>query len=444
MLGLSFPALLALLALLLPACAPPEPPRPNLLLISLDTLRADHLGCYGYARDTTPSLDRRAAGGSLFEQAMSTSSWTVPAHASLLTGLYPRSHGAIGPGGTLRKTTPTLARLLGEGGYATAAIVNVSSVQRLAVGFDTVDRVPHTGAGTADQVVRKALTWLDELEGGSLFFLFLHFSDVHSDYAPRPAYRRLFDEPYDGIADGRGSQLADVRRGRIQLSPDDARHLVNLYDAGIRQLDADLDRLFRELARRGRLENTVTLVTSDHGEEFLEHGGVLHGHTLHQELVRVPLLLWGPGIPSGLRVREPVSLVDVFPTLAAMAKVPVPEGLEGVDLRRFLEASPSPTSVRALFAETDSWYGQPPGASWRSIRLGSHSFHRDPSTGGAALYDLREDPLEQRDVSREDPDRLEELRELLDRFIETGSAPPAVGVLSEMEKQELRELGYID
>lgn len=315
----------AVAALLLASCAgrsPSGPPKPEIvILISIDTLRADHLGCYGYPRKTSPYLDRLASEGTLFEDAMTPAPWTLPAHASLLTGLYPSRHGVKGFGHYLPAKIDTLAQLLHRQGYVTAAVVNshlLTSRSGLDRGFREFvyleevvpQREPTKG------IIDQATSWLGRFREQKLF-LFVHTYDVHSDYKAEERYEREFVRPYVGRADGTSRQLMAFREGKAALGRGDASHLIDLYDAGIRQTDDELLRLTDYLRASGLLERTLLVITSDHGEESFEHGGVLHGKTQYQEVVKVPLILRGPGIPKGRRVAAPVSLLDVMPTLLA-------------------------------------------------------------------------------------------------------------------------------
>jgi arylsulfatase A-like enzyme len=238
------------------------------ILISIDALRADRLGCYDYDRETTPSLDRMAEEGILFEQASAPGSWTVPSHASLLTGLYPRSHGMRYTNSRLPEEIVTLATILADHGYATGAIVNVNLLSQkrgFERGFDEFRSILASTEedGSAEQINTYAIDWL-ERNSKRPFFLFLHYYDVHSDYRALPQYQEMFSEPYSGIARGGTDLLKRHRRGEITLGPQDARHLSNLYDASVRQLDDVLARLFVKLKGSGLLDRTADPRPIDH------------------------------------------------------------------------------------------------------------------------------------------------------------------------------------
>jgi arylsulfatase A-like enzyme len=293
-------------------------PRPtNLVLISLDTLRADHLGCYGRAGNPSPAIDSLAAAGVRFADASATSPWTLPSHVSMLTGLYPGSHGVRQHSHRLGHERVTLAESLAEQGFQRFAVVNSLNFGRrygVLQGFDpdAIHYVPEVidiaGSelivNSAPRVVEKAYEFLDGRDPERPFFLFLHFYDAHTDFTPKRSYRRRFTTPYEGAVTGSTEQLLRVRRTGGKLSDADIRHLTELYDAEIRQLDDVLAGFFAELELRGRREDTLVVLTSDHGEEFQEHGGLLHGHTQYQELLAVPLILRGPGIPPGRVVTD--------------------------------------------------------------------------------------------------------------------------------------------
>ncbi len=423
-----------------------EKPR-NVILISIDTLRQDRVGAYGYGRPTTPHLDALAARGVLFENATAPSSWTVPSHVSLFTGLYPHSHGATGQVQSMSRSAVPLASWLGSFGYDTGGVVNASLLDRsrgFARGFDHFELVhrplPEPAAPLVDA---QALAWLDQPHDQP-FFLFVHHYDVHSDYAPKDQYRKMFVRPYDGIATGATDQLKAARLGRLELGPADAQHLSDLYDAEIRQIDDELGRFFDELERRGYLEGTIVILTADHGEEFLEHGRFLHGWSLYDELVQVPLLISGPGIPRGVRVAEPVSLVDIFPTVTGLLGLAAPPVLEGIDLSRgWRERAPLPAD-RPLFFETDWWLGRAEGEWKRAVQRGSWKLHYAHPKEQWELYDLARDPGEHEDLAAREPERVSELRTLLaPRLGSTATSTPRVEP-SEEEMEQLRALGYVE
>jgi arylsulfatase A-like enzyme len=438
-----------------PAPAAPERIPRGAILVSVDTLRADHLGCYGYERETSPEIDGLAARGALFENAVSSAPWTVPAHMSMLTGLYPRSHGVDQHGKVLPAETQTLAEHLAARGFATAAIVNGPMLARknFARGFEAYAFVPTRGRGRPEptlpagshavEILGLAREWL-ERHGERRFFLFLHLYDVHSDYEAPPEFRARFARPYAGSVDGTSKQL-HAYLARTEGEPDwgaeDARHLVDLYDAEIRQLDGALGEFLAYLESSGLAGETALVLTSDHGEEFLEHGGVLHGPTLHREVLHVPLLLAGPGIPAGARLRGEASPVDLFPTLARLLGVDVPPGLEGIDLAAAWREPARWPPERAVFSEARQWPGAEEGAFRASIRAGPWTLHLDRKSGAAELFQLEQDPAELADAARANPELVRRLRAELDAFLAQARALEAEP-LAEDELKALQALGY--
>lgn len=255
---------------LLPACGGPEGERPeNVILISIDTLRPDHLGCYGYERPTSPLLDRIAEEGVLFADASSTSPWTLPAHASLLTGMYPSRNGVKDVVHRLPQDVPTLAAVLSDAGFDTLAVVNSVNVDQrygLGRGFDRFELVDEFGFDAQGErrivnhghlVIEQALKWLEGRSAERPFFLFVHFYDVHTDFSPKPEYRDLFVQSYDGPIDGTTTQLLQLRSAGARLSKADLQHLHDLYDAEIRQLDDQLAGMFERLDQAGFGKSTL-------------------------------------------------------------------------------------------------------------------------------------------------------------------------------------------
>jgi arylsulfatase A-like enzyme len=452
------------------------------VLISLDTVRADHLGTYGYPRPTTPWIDTLADEGVVFDDATSTSPWTLPAHASLLTGLYPDRHGATSSDRALREHVPTLATILSSQGIRTMAIVNSVYVARmfdLDRGFQHFRYVPEIESriGPSTFVTDLAIEALRDADDDRLF-LFVHYYDPHSDYLALPRFRRRFVRPYDGEAEGTSAQLylytldpdvyedcvedpdgaectgraamaLDLEADRVDYDEADRRHLIDLYDANLNQTDAELQRLIEFMRFEGLLDETLVIVTSDHGEEFLEHGGVLHSRTQYQELLHVPLIVRGPGVPAGARISTPVSLVDVAPTVLAAVGLTIPDLMEGADLSRLWEraddgsdtatAPPEPFASRAIYAGAD--YDESGDNRLHAIRRGRYKLIHDETTDEYALYDLIEDPGERADVSARAPEVAEDLRRRLEARMTSRAQGPVV-TIPEQKRELLERLGY--
>jgi arylsulfatase A-like enzyme len=296
--------LVSLVTSLASSCGP-EPPPPNVVLLSLDTLRADHLGTYGYSRDTTPNLDRIAETGVVFLNNYAQAPNTAPSHTSLLSSLYPSVAGIWSHGGILDPDVPMLAETFKEAGFATAAFVQLPS-ETYQRGFDLYTGLSH-GASLrkrADSTIESVQEWVSQ-NTGQPFFLFIHTYAVHLPYKPADEFVAKFDSGYEGPI---GTEILRdfihaINDGEEEITEADLQHIVTMYDAELAALDYDLGGLFDWFEGNGLLENTVVAITSDHGEEFGEHGKVAtHTYSLHQELIHTPLILFGKGIPAGLRI----------------------------------------------------------------------------------------------------------------------------------------------
>jgi arylsulfatase A-like enzyme len=410
----------------------------GLVLISIDTLRRDHVGLYGYARPTTPALDTLARRAIVAEDAVSVSSWTLPSHLSMLTSVEPGVHGGTHSGARFNGRVATLPALLKQAGYATQAVTShlyVSQAYGLDTGFEHLDF--HQDRKAAETVAR-AEALIDRL-GDRPFFLFLHFYDPHWHYAPPEYALRLFEHSYSGPVSGLWQDFKN--RTRDSLTPADLAHLLALYDGEIRYTDDNLGRLLAHLRRRGLAESTLVLVTSDHGEEFLDHGSWEHQKTLYEEVVRVPLVVHAPGF-APRRESAPASLLDVAPTLLNWAQVAVPPSMQGRSLLRPLE-------TRESYGETDHTVDRRPllflrgGArSWKAIFALDHDGTRVTSE---QWYDLASDPKEQANTPPRAHIADEVRARALRRWQETRrrGGPSAPAILSPAQIESLRALGYI-
>jgi len=455
-------ALVAVLAGLAIAGGSAETVRPNVLLISIDSLRADHLHTYGYARETSPVIDRIAREGVRFEAAISPSSWTLPAHVTLLTGTPPELHGLTDPRRRLDASTRTLAEVLRENGYATAAFVSgpfLRSLYGYGRGFEVWDDVlaqkskqdAHRGV-TSPALVQRVDAWLDEWGAAGPrrpFFLFVHMWDVHYDYDPPPPYDTMFDPDYAGDVDG--TDFETGARVHRRMEPRDLEHVIALYDGEIRFTDAWVGKLLSRLQRLGVLDDTIVVVTSDHGDEFFEHGNKGHAKALYDETVRVPLVLRHPRrVPAGRVVEEQVRLADVAPTILGLAGVPAPKDFGTAadtahreqDLSAWLVGERSDFPELLAFGETSR--AGPPKRFARS--RGEKYIEQARGRPRPELYDLDGDPGETKDLAvgpQPPPSRLREAAEAWKRQwsrVESRGRP--VELDPELE-QQLRALGYL-
>jgi arylsulfatase A-like enzyme len=333
------PTALALLALLAAGagCAR-ETPR-HVLLISIDALRADRLGAYGYAQPTSPFLDRLAVRGRVFEHAIVNTHGTTASHTTILSGLYQETHGVMLDGARggvavrqIPEEVPLLQETLRAHGWATLGVTDGGNAGRrfgFARGFDRFD----DRGGGVEAVTERLAGWIAgalEARPDGPVFAFLHTYQVHSPYAPPRRYRERFGVPAEAPNAGSRFLLRHARSAR-SLEPAVLRRISGLYDAEIRYTDDTLGAFFARLEALGFLERALVVVTADHGEEMGEHGGLLHRDLLYDELLRVPLILAGEGVEAG-RDRSLAGSVDVAPTVLAWAGVAPPRPLEGLAL----------------------------------------------------------------------------------------------------------------
>jgi arylsulfatase A-like enzyme len=454
-----------------------EAPR-LVILISIDTLRADHLGFHGYPRPTSPNLNAFSAKGIVFDDASSTTSWTLPAHASMLTGLNPLRHKVRTDRRAMPNSIPTLATTLAKHGWRTAAVVNSTYLRRenwgLMRGFEDYFWVEETPERISPStwVTDQAIRWTGQL-GPRPTFLFMHYYDVHSDYASLPEYESELVEPYSGIADGTTWQIflsivddeflaachrdfdidrctivegkvLDESQEKVHFDARDIEHLVQLYDAGIRQMDAELARFFDLLDGQGLLEQAVIFITSDHGEEFMDHGSLQHAVTQYQEMLHVPLLVRGPGIPEGVRESTPVSLIDIAPTILGLAGIQVDHEFDGIDLARLWQGQPPPdVEARTLYGEAPGVIGGAGGKKlFRSIREGRYKLQFESYQGTYELYDLEADPNEQTNIAEREPEvRQRLIQAMKKRYWNLEPDDPNAEIGAE-DAARLRALGY--
>jgi choline-sulfatase len=410
----------------------------SILLVSIDTVRRDHVGAYGYARPTTPRFDALARGGILFDDAVSPSSWTLPAHLSMLTGVDPGRHGGVDMRHGFNRSVPSVPALLRASGFATRAVTShlyVSSVYGLDDGFEHLD---FRQDRKATEVADRGMDVLDRV-GDRPFFVFLHLYDPHWHYDPPEWARRLFETGYDGSVTGNWQDFS--RRDPKAVSAADLAHLLALYDGEIRYADTEVGRVLDHLAARGLDRSTLVVITSDHGEEFLDHGSWEHQKTLYEEVVRVPLAIRGAGLEPR-RERAQVSTLDLAPTMLAWAGVAVPASVTGRSLLGAL-------SEREAYGETDhtvdgthKLFLRGGAARWKTIL----SLSADgKETRGEEWYDLSSDPAERNSVppapTVADPIRQRALERWRADRGAGGTARPVC--LSPEQRERLRALGYV-
>ena len=429
--------------------------KPSVLFVAVDTLRADRLGCYGNSLPLTPSIDRLAAEGVRFDHCFSHAPWTLPSFASMFSSLDPRQHGAGGSAlsfSALRDTIPTLPKCFQEADYLTMAFVNVDFLSKpfgLTRGFDDVSSVyfeNNEEMRDARRTTDAALHWLDDHRDES-FFLFVHYFDPHAEYRPPREFREKFaaevDRTNDGFVFGTREQVGAVRHKLIKLDAGDVERAEKLYDGEVAYTDQEVGRLLDALSRMGLDETTLVVFTADHGEEFLDHGGWEHGHTLYDELLHVPLILRQKGRIAPRAVSAPVGLVDLAPTLCAQCGLPRPKSFTGRDLAPLLRGE---AIEPALWLAYGNFWGPP----LVSLRDSEFKLIVTPAAKNAAekreLYRWRDDPHELRDLQASAPDVVARLTAELARLdgdrARSGFGPGPRVELSPSASERLKQLGY--
>ena len=455
------PGLLALAAacgLALLGCGAPRQPTPNLLLVVIDTLRADRLGAYGSPRGVTPFFDELAARGVLFENAYATSSWTSPSIASLFTSRHPIQHGVVAFESVLGAGEQTLAESLRPLGFLSAgfsANFRISEKLGYGQGFDVwrtyLEAPGERGPKVSARHVREqALGWLRTAwRPGSKrpVFLYLHFMEPHSPYDPPEAVRqRVVPQASRAEIDAANALLVGLRFD--QLTDAQVALLAELYLAEVATVDAELRSLFEALTATGFLEHAVVVVAADHGEEFREHGMLLHGITLFEPGVRVPLLLLAPGLQAGRRIAQPVSLLDLAPTLLDLLGAPPQASFEGRSLAQAMRSSPAAAPSEDVLLELsrklDARDDVEVRAHSRGLVRGSRKLLIDPQ-GRPQVFDLARDPAERSTAGT--PEEVRELTEALEReradLASRAARPAPTAPLDAETKKRLRELGYL-
>ncbi len=446
-----------------------DPSWPNIVLISIDTLRPDHLGCYGYRRKTSPRIDQLASEGALIEHAVSSTSWTLPAHCAMFTGLADTVHGCVEMDRRLAESRVTLAERLQAAGYATVGFFSgpaLHPVFGLAQGFEkyvdctsyadlsvkvvdagqTLDGGVVESRSNADitnpRVSKAVCEWLTQNQRRP-FFMFVHMWDVHFDFIPPPPYDRMFDPDYGGTATGENFFINPDVNPRMPKR--DLEHIIALYDGEIAWTDEHVGKILDQLNTLSLRENTIVMLLSDHGEEFFEHGRKGHRQTLYDEVIRIPLIVRLPGkIPAGRRYTDQARMIDVLPTLLDLAGMPTPEDVMGRSLTPVFSGDSLPSDTPAV-SELFSV-----GRELRSFRRPDRKLIHNHKSKESVIYDLAADPAEQaplRDFNSAMVHNLlanvEQTRAWLDDFRKRLPVEMQAPLLPEKVRQQLESLGYI-
>ncbi len=402
--------------------------KPSVILIILDAVRADHLSCYGYNRETSPVLDSLGSQGIIFSRCQAQAPWTLPACGSIVSGFTVKSHGVVTRERETFRIDPamnTLATILSSEGFSTAGIVNnplLSPSIGFSDGMEYYSFYPD-GDGRAMETVDESLAWL-ESNGSSSFFLMIHIMDPHAPYSPPSPFDMEYSET--GISGGTSWMIDENDHTQI-LNPEDRDHLVDMYDGEIRWTDMQLGRLFAGIREMNISDSLLVIVVADHGDEFLEHGGVDHGHTLYQELLHVPLIISGSGLATGVVIQEPVGQIDILPTVLDYLDIDLPAPVDGVSLLTDISTG------RAL-----------PSSGLRSGNLISilHDYRKtigDMEEQQYRMYNLSDDPGEQIPLPLDSSDVID-----LESYWTTPPVfSPQLAEDPDEIQNSLRDLGYI-
>jgi len=424
-------------------------------MISIDTLRADHLGCYGYDRSTSPNMDELARKGLLFKHVIAQSSWTLPSHMSMLTGLYASTHTVETDGKRLPDNIPTLASVLNEAGYRTEGVVSSPYVGKgygFGRGFDDFMMLPRPipeNSKRINEVSKERLENLSQLS--EPFFLFIHYLGPHTPYDPPPPYDTMFDPDYTGTIDGKGGTIARFFNPKSQINEKDLAHIVALYDGEIAHMDQYIGELYQAIEEMGLSKDTVFIVTSDHGEEFKEHGSMDHGRSLYDEVIEVPWIMVCPGfIPENTVVDLQVQLIDIVPTVCSMLGIEIPQTVQGVSMDALIRggflAKRGHDHPDTAFSEMKMQGARP--ATMKAVRSldGLKLIVTEEPGKQVELYQVREDPKEIENLSAKQGSLVDRLTgKLLDLQSKMKGAQEGSEqvVWSKDERQTLHELGYL-
>ena len=461
------------------------PRSPSVVFYLMDTCRRDRMTYEGYGRETTPFLDWLAERSVVFEACYSQAPWTKPSMVSILTSQYPSKFGIFKMDHRLPAEALTWPEVLQASGMYTAGfsanIVMGNTLSNFAQGFDQFaeSTVVNNGdpirfaSGSAKMINERASAWLDATEHWPML-LYMHSVDPHEEYEPEPEYLRQLADPerhmqfrdeWQQLLKSRpplpGLYVTQDNFDRTEIdSASFIEHASNLYDADILANDDQLKRLWDKLQQDGWGDDMILVFTSDHGEEFFDHGGTSHGYSLYDEMIRVPLMIYAPGLlPAGKRITTPVRSLDIYPTLCDLLGLSVPEGLQGESLLPLIAqegASLAAEQARLVFSEHREdpllrRIGQGSGVivslrsgRWKFIvnEVGSQLLERPD----VELYDLVEDPRELENVAALHPEVVQRLGREVEGFLADRQQPVSPTDMAEMDPEvleQLRALGYV-
>jgi len=429
--------------------------KPNIILISIDSLRPDHLKCYGYFRNTSPNIDGLANDGVMFTDSVSTTTWTLPAHISMLTSLYPEAHQVIHDGVRLSEKATVCSEILQTAGYVNAGFVSgpyLHSRFGYNQGFDIYDdytinfssnEEAHRGI-TSPRIHKRISSWLEQ-NYKQPFFLFLHYWDVHYDYIPPAPFDTMFDKYYKGDISSRNFE----HNWRINPSMPkrDLEHIIALYDGEIAFTDSYIGKLLRMLKELGIYDNTMIIFTADHGDEFFEHGEKGHRKNLFDTTLKVPLIIKFPNNRwAGHQVEHQAGIVDIVPTFLDYLDINPKVILQGKSLLPLITEEKQ---------EDKSYYFADLHGNPKCVRTGQYKYiifwerrsffwnRKHPS-----LFDLSNDAEEQNNIAESNSEVKDRLHEVLMDSVDSsriiaGNIGKSQAQYSEDFVKKLKDLGYI-
>lgn len=410
---------------------------PNIIIYLADALRADHLGCYGYEKMTSPHIDEFALDGILFENAVSQAGWTQPAVASLFTGLYPSSHRVTNIKNALNENFTTIAELLKAKGYSTGAFIKnplVSQEVGFSQGFDTFRLVKHA---EREKLTQLAADWVANA-GSSPFFLYVHALNPHEPYDPPKVFYEKFAVDYSGKVNGKVSTLKALKNGKWpeKVTGADIEYLISLYDGEIAHADDAFGRFMDAIKKQGIHQDSLIIFMADHGEEFYDHGSFSHGQSLYSELTHIPLIIKLPGnLNRGKRVSGIARQIDIIPTIMDIIGSPAAIG-DGQSLSGQLEGT----------TRNDSVLGISEQGALRSAVIYNRNKLIKTRGGKFEFYDLRTDPREKNNIFGADEVMEGYLSQVLFnrqiRFQEAAKQEKNVELSKDLKKQ-MKSLGYL-
>jgi len=434
------------------------------VLITVESLRTDHIGCYGCERDTSPTIDALAREATLYDNAYSVTSWTLTSHASIFTGLYPTAHNVVREKDRLNDSYKTTAETLADYGYQTAAIVSgpyLKKAHGLNRGFATYDETPLSPSNadahedvTNEQMDARINHFLERTrrkEGP--FFLFLYYWDPHYQFIPPPPYDTLF-VPEGAEKPKKSPQFHTHYKLGKHITPAELEHVEAQYDGEIRCTDDYLKKLFDSLRALDLWDDTAIILTADHGEQFYDHGHLGHKYDLHVESLHVPLIVKFPDQTAARRDPRTVNLIDLFPTVLELGRCRVPEEQHGLSLLAEPRAPLDPTfhelvavwfmtrkSTGEKWSETENWF---------AVRQGDFKLIWQEVAGVTELYNVTEDPQELHPITEGSDDIVARLKLEIEQWrarnkaVADRAGSPVRAVLTPEEEERLRSLGYID